>query len=88
MKSRKGCLIWLLIVVTFYAGIVLVIKALSKEPTITQEYVVQADDTLWSIAGENKKAKQDIREYVHQLRKLNSIDDCIIVPGQTIQILK
>lgn len=54
----------------------------------TEEYVVSAGETLWSIACENKKDNQDVREYVYQLRQLNDIDNCIIVPGQTIQIIK
>lgn len=53
-----------------------------------EEYVVSNGETLWSIACENKKEKQDVREYVYQLRELNNIDDCIIVPGQTIKIIK
>lgn len=53
-----------------------------------EEYVVSNGETLWSIACENKKEKQDVREYVYQLRQLNNIDDCIIVPGQTIKIIK
>lgn len=60
----------------------------ASEKVTYEDYVVQVNDTLWSIATENKKDKQDIREYVHQLRQLNNIDDCIIVPGQTIQIIK
>lgn len=54
----------------------------------TEDYTVSVGETLWSIACENKKEKQDVREYVYQLRQLNNIDDCIIVPGQTIQIIK
>lgn len=54
----------------------------------TEDYVVCDGDTLWSIATEYKQEKQDIREYVYQLRKLNNIDNCIIYPGQTIKIIK
>lgn len=53
----------------------------------TEDYIVTNGDTLWSIATEYKHEKQDIREYVYQLRKLNNID-CIIYPGQEIKIIK
>ena len=53
----------------------------------TEDYIVTNGDTLWSIATEFKHEKQDIREYVYQLRKLNNID-CIIYSGQEIKIIK
>ncbi len=53
----------------------------------TEDYIVTNGDTLWSIATEYKHEKQDIREYVYQLRKLNNID-CIIYSGQEIKIIK
>lgn len=53
----------------------------------TEDYIVINGDTLWSIATEYKHEKQDIREYVYQLRKLNNID-CIIYPGQVLKIIK
>ena len=64
-----------------------VFGATDTEVVHTEEYVVSDGDTLWSIASEYKQEKQDVREYVYQLRELNNID-CIIYPGQTIQIIK
>ena len=53
-----------------------------------EEYVVSTGETLWSIASENKKDGQDVREYIYELRKLNDLDDCMIYPNQVIKILK
>ena len=53
-----------------------------------EEYVVSNGETLWSIASENKKDGQDVREYIYELRKLNDLDDCMIYPNQVIKILK
>ena len=53
-----------------------------------EEYVVSTGETLWSIASENKKDGQDVREYIYELRKLNELDDCMIYPNQVIKILK
>lgn len=52
------------------------------------EYTVVRGETLWSIASENKKDGQDIREYIYELRKINELDDCIIYPGEVIKIIK
>lgn len=53
-----------------------------------EEYVVSTGETLWSIASENKKDGQDVREYIYELRKINDLDDCLIYPGQVIRIIK
>lgn len=60
----------------------------AKTEIETEEYVVSVGETLWSIASENKKDGQDIREYIYELRQLNSLDDCMIYPNQVIKIIK
>lgn len=53
-----------------------------------QDYTVVQGDTLWSIALENKRAGQDIREYIYELREINNMNDCLLYPNQTITIIK
>jgi len=60
----------------------------AKENVIYEDYTVTVGDTLWSIASENKKDGQDVREYIYQLQKVNGLDDCMIYPNQTIKIIK
>lgn len=60
----------------------------AKENVVYENYTVVAGDTLWSIASENKKAGQDIREYIYELREINDMNDCLIYPNQTIKIIK
>ena len=54
----------------------------------TSSYIVSSGETLWSIGTENLPEGMSIQEYIYELRKLNNIDDCIIYPGQEIQIIK
>lgn len=60
----------------------------AKENVIYENYTITAGETLWSIACENKKAGQDVREYIYELQNLNDLDDCMIYPNQTIKIIK
>lgn len=74
-------MILIALIITFFSNC----SAVKKVET--EDYIVTNGDTLWSIATEYKHEKQDIREYVYQLRKLNNID-CIIYPGQVLKIIK
>lgn len=58
----------------------------AKSEMITEDYVVSAGDTIWSIACEN--ADGDIRKYIYELREINNLNDCMIYPGQVIKIIK
>lgn len=60
--------------------------ARAEENVITEDYVVSAGETLWSIACEN--ADGDVREYIYELREINNLKDCTIYPNQTIKIIK
>lgn len=80
----------------FIASIVIMIASIisifnlcfAKTEVITEDYVVSAGETLWSIASENKKAGQDVREYIYELREVNNMNDCLIYPNQVIKIIK
>lgn len=68
--------------------IALLNKCVARKSVRTEDLVVSAGDTLWSISCEYKKTGQDVREYLYTLRELNNLIDCIIYPGQVIQIIK
>ena len=69
--------------------IISIFNCVSATKTVEyQEYTVTQGDTLWSIASENKRAGQDIREYIYELREINNMNDCILYPNQIITIIK
>lgn len=68
--------------------IALLNKCVARKSVRTEDLVVSAGDTLWSISCEYKKTGQDVRSYLYELRELNELNDCIIYPGQVIQIIK
>ena len=79
---------------SFIIVLFLILVAIMPKKTVEayamkyEEYVVSTGETLWSIASENKKDGQDVREYIYELRELNDLDDCMIYPNQVIKILK
>lgn len=76
-------------VLIFILGIISVLNfCFAKAEIETEDYVVSTGETLWSIASENKKDGQDIREYIYELRKINNLDNCVIYPNQVIKIIK
>lgn len=68
--------------------IALLNKCVAYKSIKTENYMVSAGDTLWSIACEYKNPEQDVREYLYNLRELNNLNDCIIYPGQVLKIIK
>lgn len=55
---------------------------------IIESYIVQQGDTLWKIGLENKAENQDIRNYIHKVKKLNNLENSNLNQGQEIKILK
>ena len=52
------------------------------------DYTISRGETLWSIAEENKAEKEDIRQYIYDIKKLNNMTDSAVYEGQIIQIKK
>ncbi len=83
-KKRFASAITILTIVL----IALLNKCVAYKSIKTENYMVSAGDTLWSISCEYKNPRQDVRSYLYELRELNNLNDCIIYPGQVIQIIK
>lgn len=83
-KKRFASAITILMIIL----IALLNKCVAYKSIKTENYMVSAGDTLWSISCEYKKSGQDVRSYLYELRELNELSDCIIYPGQVIKIIK
>lgn len=81
-RFTTSVLIFALVIISIFS------LCFAKAEVETEEYVVSTGETLWSIASENKKDGQDIREYIYELRQFNNLDDCTIYPNQVIKIIK
>lgn len=47
---------------------------------------VTQGDTLWNIAKENISEKEDIRDYIYMIRKVNDLKSANIHPGDQLLI--
>lgn len=60
--------------------------AKSNKEAETIEYTIAKGQTLWSIASEYTPNNKDVRETIHEIRKLNNLQDATVYEGQTIKI--
>lgn len=63
-------------------------RSISKDKRQYEEYTVQAGDTLWSIATEYKDEKQDTREYIYEIKKINNMTTSELKANEKITIIK
>lgn len=49
-------------------------------------YEVNQGDTLWKVADQFNNDNMDIREYIYEIRQINSVENCQIYPGQVLEI--
>ena len=63
-----------------------VVFAKPEDNYIIREYTVEAGNTLWQIASENKAKNEDIRQYIEDIKQLNQMTSTDIYKGQTLLI--
>ncbi|TWH51752.1 LysM domain-containing protein [Sporomusa sp. KB1] len=76
-------------------SLVLVILALTPlaisrafvEPTIYETIYVKPGDTVWQIAAKYMTDKDDVREVVFEIRRINKLDNnAKVYPGQALKV--
>lgn len=90
MNKKKKLVVYLILLILitssskiFYA------KLLSKQTYKTKSYIeviVEKGDTIWDISLKYTPKNKDVRKTVYEIRKLNNIENPIILPGQIIKI--
>ena len=90
-KKKFERIIILIILSCIFLGIIGITKAYSKEILEYKEEYIYSGDTLWSIAekeaNENKYyEKEDIRNIVFDIKKVNKLEDSNLQVGQKILI--
>ena len=50
----------------------------NKEEAEIVDYTISRGETLWSIAEENKAEKEDVRQYIYDIKKLNNMTDSTV----------
>ena len=55
-------------------------------PLSTVEYVVDAGDSLWSIAASHADAGDDLRAFIADIKDLSQLSGSTIYPGQVLQL--
>ena len=93
-RSKKGNIkiksILRLFVIFFVIGAVFFNIVSAKGEKMTQEYIVEQNDTLWKIAANIcKKADKDdlsIQKVVFEIKELNNIKSSDIFVGQELVI--
>lgn len=82
---KKGVLIIALVLVAAVAS-GFVMNHATTPIQYRYDYTVKSGDTLWNIASEACPEDMDVREYIHEVSKMNGIKDGSIRPGQTIEL--
>ncbi len=81
--KKKLCLA-VIVTVVFILLVLFTGNSEGYQDTVFIEYKVQAGDTLWDIAKE-QRGERDVREVVYEIRQDNGIDP-LIFPGQVLKI--
>lgn len=86
-REMKTLLILVVITVLITANVVYAVGGrLDAQPRSFFEIGVYSGDTLWDIAETYKPSGGDIRNFIREIRRLNSLDSETIYPGQILII--
>lgn len=79
----------ILLTVLIITGFSLITNSFTVDAIDKTEYVevqVSPGDTVWTIAKTHRSEKQDIRELVYMINKVNNIENNIIYSGQVLKV--
>ena len=89
MKKRRirfKTRFWVILGVLIFAYVSLSSCGGNDVRTEKMVYVVQSGDTLWDIAEEYAPNSMDVRDYIADVRKCNSLDTLSIYPDMVLEL--
>lgn len=90
MNKKKTLKIYFFILILVISSThMLYAKISSRQNYIDRTYkeiIVEKGDTIWNISLKYTPKNKDIRKTVYEIKKINNIDNSIIIPGQIIKV--
>lgn len=90
IRRNKDLLQWcILVFIVMLIGLDISLENSTDSYVVDKHFTVQVQsgDTLWGIAAKNVSNKDDIRNLVLVIKKLNGLDNSVqIYPGQQLKI--
>ncbi|MBP2656647.1 MAG: yneA [Firmicutes bacterium] len=83
---RKTILVMSLVLILF-AITPLAISRAFVDTTTYETVFVKSGDTVWQIAAKHTTAKDDVRELIYEIRRINKLDNnAKVYPGQALKV--
>jgi LysM domain-containing protein len=89
LTGRGRVVLWVLALMLVALAVLLASRAAADGPARAQEverHVVQPGETMWQIAAEVAGPRQDVRDVVFDLVRLNELPDAGLMAGQVIVV--
>ncbi|MBO5408236.1 MAG: LysM peptidoglycan-binding domain-containing protein [Clostridia bacterium] len=86
-KKGKRCLLFVSVTVLMIVFAITQMNAFAKKETTSEyfSYIVQPNDSLWSIA-EEFGGDEDIRQTMYEIKKLNQLEGSSLAVGTRLLI--
>ncbi|MFW6377471.1 MAG: cell division suppressor protein YneA [bacterium] len=81
-KVGKYIIVMAVIVSLLFLGV----TSQGSKPIEYNTITIQQGDTLWSIVKTIQSDEMDPRKMISQIKRINSLEDSILQPGQIIKI--
>lgn len=86
LKNKARFYIFILALLMTVFTVFSVTRAYGYKETQLKVIRIKSGDTLWAIAEKYNK-KGDIREYIYELKKINSLTDSSIMAGSDLKVI-
>lgn len=85
-KRFLGFLFFLLIANLIFISFALSQREESNDNNQLKTIIVEQGDTLWDIVSQHSNNEVDIREIIHNIKQINSLETSFLYPGQELMV--